>query len=73
MREGQALYAGHFRELHGLIAFIQAEASTQRLKFLCRELLQASKKQNDVENEPRDTEHNERLVIQFAPSGCAEE
>jgi hypothetical protein len=42
-------------------------------KFVCRELLQVSKKQNDVENERCDTEHNERLVIRFTPSECAEE
>jgi hypothetical protein len=45
----------------------------QSLEFLCRELSQVSKKQNDVENERRDTEHNERLVIRFAPSECADE
>jgi hypothetical protein len=50
-----------------------AETSTQTLKFPCYELLQVSKKQNDVESERRDTEHNERLVIRFAPSECAEE
>jgi len=54
-------------------SFIQAETSTQRPEFLCCELLQASKKQNDVENERRDTEYNECLVIRFAPSECAKE
>jgi hypothetical protein len=70
---GRGLQSDERFEVGRLKALSGREESLLSAKICCRELLQVSKKQNDVENERRDTEHNERLVIRFAPSECAEE